>query len=144
LSSASRRLTRRVAEPARSWVAMRRGGVHAGQRGMVLTPVRSSCQSVGSAIVNLAFLIGRWSPRNLRTFQDARTRPCGKTIWPSIEEVPCNRMRIGKSTSTSSFDGRLGIREGVMLNVYLWLLLAVSDPLEAWAETAASSGYVEV
>jgi hypothetical protein len=53
-------------------------------------------------------------------------------------------MRIGKSTSTSSFDGRLGIREGVMLNVYLWLLLAVSDPLEAWAETAASSGYVEV
>ena len=37
LLSASRRLTRRVAEPARGWVAMRRGCVHAGQRGMVLT-----------------------------------------------------------------------------------------------------------
>lgn len=30
--------------------------------------------------------------------------------------------------------------EGVMLIVYLLLLLAAFDPLEAWAETAASSG----
>jgi hypothetical protein len=115
--------TRRLTLPARRWVAMRRARVHAEQRGMVLTLLGHPSQSVGSPVVNLAVLIGRWSPSNLRTFQDVVDRPYGRRI-SSMDGVRCKRQLYERQEEHERL--RLCDLEGVMRIVYLLLLFAAS------------------
>lgn len=114
---------------------MRRAGVHAGQRVMVLTLLDHPSRLSGRQLSTLHFsLVGGRHP----ICAHSRIRGIGHAgeryrRVPVIKQQSNERQEEHERLRTSD-------SEGVMLFVYFLLLLAASDPLQAWAEIVASSG----